>query len=370
LDSNGNGVLDPNEQQGPAQFLIGRLQQADPSIKSGQPIPLKKVTDAFNKMRGQRDSGGGSDPRATQNAADEALETELLVPGFGIEEEPMPVLGFGPTAELLAVTVTEADVREAAERMRRYDRNRDGFITKNELSSRFAGNPMDFDRNRDGKLSESELAVRYARRREGEEAAREQRADNSRREEKRDGDEEPPDPFDGRRSYRNIAEVKLPEGLPGFFTDRDANKDGQVAMSEYGSDWNDQLVAEYFKWDVNSDGVITAVEALSAVEKGATASATTMTSTSSSSSSSSSGSSDTTQSSSSGSAAASGAIDPKLTSYAERIVGRYDNKPKDGALTASEWSGMLINPAPADANRDGRITIPEYAQWLHSRAKK
>ena len=73
-------------------------------------------------------------------------------------------MGFGATAEMMAVEVTPADQRESEERMRRYDRNRDGFLTKDELSSRFAGNPMDFDRNRDGKLSVSELAVRYARR--------------------------------------------------------------------------------------------------------------------------------------------------------------------------------------------------------------
>ena len=172
MDANGNGVLDVNEQQGPAQFVIGRVQQYDPSIKGGQPIPLKKLTDAFNKAREQRDSG--NDPRGGSggtSAADEALETELLVPGFGVEQELVPIMGFGPTAELLAVIVTDADRREAADRMRRYDRNRDGFISKDELSSRFAGNPMDFDRNRDGKLSESELAVRYARRREGEEEA-------------------------------------------------------------------------------------------------------------------------------------------------------------------------------------------------------
>ena len=63
LDANGNGVLDPSEQQGPAQFLIGRMAQSDPSIKAGQPIPLKKITDGFQKMREQRESGGSSTPQ-------------------------------------------------------------------------------------------------------------------------------------------------------------------------------------------------------------------------------------------------------------------------------------------------------------------
>lgn len=367
MDANQNGVLDPEEQQGPAQFFLGRLQQADPSIKPGQPIPIKKLSDAISKAREQRDAG--NDPRQSGgSAADQALETELLVPGFGVETEPEPVLGFGPTAELLAVTVTDADRREAAERMRRYDRNRDGFISKDELSSRFAGNPMDFDRNKDGKLSESELAVRYARRREGEEAAREERRDDGRRTERKSVDE-PPDPYDGRRSYRNLAETKLPEGLPGFFTDRDANQDGQVTMAEYASQWNDDLITEYFQFDLNSDGVITVKEAMGGVEQGARASASTMVSRTDTSSSR--GPEPTSSSTSSGSSgkAASGPVDPKLVTYATRIIGRYD-KNKDGALTASEWENMLMNPAPADANRDGRVTIDEYARHMQARYKK
>jgi hypothetical protein len=174
LDANGNGILDPSEQQGPAQFLIGRMAQSDPSIKAGQPIPLKKITDGFQKMREQRDPGSSrSTPQAgSSSPSDDSLTPDLLVPGFGDEVDPSLLMGFGAAAEMLAVEVTPADERESEERMRRYDRNRDGFLTKDELSSRFAGNPMDFDRNRDGKLSVSELAVRYARRREGEEEAK------------------------------------------------------------------------------------------------------------------------------------------------------------------------------------------------------
>ena len=59
LDRNGNGVLDPDEQQGPAQFLIGRMQQSDPSIEPGKPIPLEKITEGFNRMREQRGQDQG-----------------------------------------------------------------------------------------------------------------------------------------------------------------------------------------------------------------------------------------------------------------------------------------------------------------------
>ena len=372
LDRNGNGVLDPDEQQGPAQFLISRMQQADPSIKAGRPIPLKTVTEAFEKMRAQRDGGdqGNASRGRGNSAADEAMEPELLVPGFGVEEDPIPLLGFGPAAEMLSTVVTEEDKREAAERMRRYDRNRDGVLTKDELSSRFSGNPMDFDRNKDGKLSVSELAVRYARRREGEEEARQARRQDDRG---RSRDSDPEDPaeiikgiYNGRVSYRDSSTVKLPDGVPGFFSDKDANKDGQVTMAEFATEWSDSTLAEYFKSDLNSDGVITVEEVLLAVEQGGASSTSSSASSSAMASRSSSGSS---SSSSKSAPAAGGAVDPKLVSYAERIIGRYD-KNNDKALTASEWEKMLLNPAPADGNRDGRITVSEYAVWMQSRSKR
>jgi len=65
-------------------------------------------------------------------------------------------------------------------------------------------------------------------------------------------------------SYRlTPARDKLPsEGLPSWFASRDANRDGQISMSEYESNWDDRKVNAYFRIDLNRDGVITADEAL------------------------------------------------------------------------------------------------------------
>jgi Ca2+-binding EF-hand superfamily protein len=342
------------------------MAQSDPSIQAGKPISLKKLTEGFEKMRGQRDAGG-RDSTDTRQAADDALMPELLVPGFGTEETPEPLLGFGATAEMLSVPVTADDQREADERMRRYDRNKDGFLTKDELSSRFSGNPMDFDRNRDGKISVSELAVRYARRREGEEQARSKKDDQRR---DRRGDEkqaEVPDVYNQRQSYRVMTARQTPDGVPGFFVDKDANTDGQVTMAEFSSDWNDETLTKFFQSDLNRDGVITADEALRSVELGG---ASTMVSVASAMSpSSSSGQTSNTSSTVSPPPIVGGKPDPKYVKVVERIVTRYD-KNKDNALTASEWGKMLMSPAAADTNRDGRITIDEYALWMQSRQKK
>ena len=255
--------------------------------------------------------------------------------------------------------VTDADKREAAERMRRYDRNRDGYLTKDELSSRFSGNPMDFDRNRDGKLSQSELAVRYARRREGEEAARSDRGNDRRRNDDRERNEEPPDVYNGRKSYRIDIARDLPEGLPGFFSEKDENEDGQVTMAEFADTWNQELIAEFFGSDLNADGIITPEEAIRAVELGDSARVMASTSTSDS------GASSTPAST----PPPSGDIDPKLIDYAKRIIERND-KNNDSILTVSEWESMLLSPAAADANKDGRITVEEYAAWMQSRSKR
>lgn len=365
LDANGNGVLDPSEQQGPAQFLIGRMAQSDPSIKAGQPIPLKKITDGFQKMREQRDPGSsrGAPSSGSPSAADDSLTPDLLVPGFGDEADPSLLMGFGAAAEMLAVEVTPADERESEERMRRYDRNRDGFLTKDELSSRFAGNPMDFDRNRDGKLSVSELAVRYARRREGEEEAkRSSSKESSRGRSSRGKKVEAPDVFDGRKSYRATAGRSVPEGVPGTFTDKDSNGDGQVTMAEFAKEWNDDVVAEFFDSDFNRDGVITAEEALKKVEKGSVSQLSAAYSGKASPSSSSKASSSTP-------AAGGGKADDKYVKLGQRIIDRYD-KNKDGQLTASEWGKMLMSPAAADGDRNGKITVQEYAIWMQSRQKR
>ncbi len=361
LDANGNGILDPEEQQGPAQFLISRMQQGGMKIEPGKPISLKTLTKGFEDMQKSRESGGGNSSRGNQ----EPEVPELLVPGFGIpvEEMPTPPLGFGAAAEMLATPVAPEDLREAEERMRRYDENKDGFLTKNEVS-RFSGSPMDFDRNRDGKLSVSELAVRYARRRETEESSRDERKDRR----DRGGNETVaiPDVYDGRKSYR-ATPGGTAEGLPGWFTDKDKDQDGQVSMAEYAGQWNDDVVTEFFNFDLSADGVITEAECLRAVNDGAQSRVA-----SASSASPSSGSTSTSSPAPDSSRPATtsvGQVDDKTLKYAEKIISRYDAN-KDGSITATEWKDMLIDPSPADANRDGRVSTMEYAQWMQQRSKR
>ena len=65
------------------------------------------------------------------------------------------------------------------------------------------------------------------------------------------------------KSYRFKSPVeRLPSGLPGWFQSRDANHDGQVAMSEYSHAWTDRTAEEFVRLDLNNDGFITPQECL------------------------------------------------------------------------------------------------------------
>ena len=56
----------------------------------------------------------------------------------------------------------------------------------------------------------------------------------------------------------------LTSGLPGWFYERDFNRDNQVAMDEYTDEWTDELIDEFRSYDTNGDGLLTASEAISA----------------------------------------------------------------------------------------------------------
>ena len=182
LDTNGNGVLDPSEQEGRAQFMLERIKQAVPQLPIGRPIPIESLGRAMERAREQ----GGRGPSSSRDSSSSggssssaSSELEPLVPGFGVEMGLEPVLGFGAAGELFSVKVTERDRAQADDRFRRYDRNGDGVLSREEISGgRWSDDPFQYDRNRDGKLSASEMSVRYANRRVKEEEERSQRDSN------------------------------------------------------------------------------------------------------------------------------------------------------------------------------------------------
>lgn len=364
FDRNGNNMIDPDEVQGPAQFFLQRLAQNNPEIDLKKPVPIDKLVGEMDRMRGGR--GGESDDG--EEAA--SNEPKLLVPDFSLKSEPEPIPGFGVGSSLFNVKVEERDLKEAEDRMKRYDANKDGQLSADELKSgRWSDDPLQYDRNRNGSLDKSELAMRYANRRVNEQNKEQAKNDSrSRRGGESNGwnrsDNQPEDKketaprFGDAKSYRSTATAKdRTSGLPDFFARSDANADGQVTMNEFSSSWSQETLEEFQKWDLNRDGIILPRECVAALAAGArvsgmTASSTPAVDTGSNSAPASSGTA--ASGSSSG-----GSAEMEL---AKRLVAKYDSN-GDGQLTANEWEKMHIKPVGADSNGDGVITVEEYAAF-------
>jgi subtilisin-like proprotein convertase family protein len=52
----------------------------------------------------------------------------------------------------------------------------------------------------------------------------------------------------------------LTDVLPDWFFERDSNKDEQIDMAEFTPQWTDELLSQFKSFDINQDGVITALE--------------------------------------------------------------------------------------------------------------
>ncbi|MBC8354593.1 MAG: EF-hand domain-containing protein [Planctomycetes bacterium] len=404
FDANGNGMLDPAESQGPASFFLQRIAGAVPGIDLAKPIPIEKLSQAIDRMRQQRESGGGDNNSGRGTSGSARTAVEPLVPGFGIEDLLPPATGFGAEAELLTVKATDADMREAEERFRRYDSNRDGILDKAELArGRWSDDPFVYDRNHDGKLTLPEMAVRYARRREADAANRstqtagnsndprsgrggdrggfgrggfggggeEGRSFFSRRDSGGGGGGQQPtaasssSTADSRKSYRvKTVTERLPKGLPDWFARDDANADGQVAMYEYAKSWSDSVLKEFGQFDLNHDSVITPSEALAAVNNGSVRGSAGASPSSTATTASSTTTSQTTPAATN--AGPPPKIDPRYLSYYQKLLAKYDTN-SDGALVANEWKNMSKDPTSADSNGDGRIVVNELAVWSMKR---
>lgn len=382
LDSNGNGSIDPDEQQGPAKFFLERMARENKKIDLSKPIKLEIIGEELAKMRGQSGRGGNDRGRGgDDDDSDEDPANTELVMGFGMEEPLSPVLGFGADAEVFSVRVLEEDTREAEERMRRYDRNRDGSLDQRELQrGRFSGNPLQYDRNGNGSLSISELSVRYARRRlEKESSDDDDRRGRDRGDRRGYGSRDEQDEkeeeglWKDRASYR-LAPSRGPgaevQGLPSWFTRDDRDENGELSMNEFASKWSDALIEEFFQFDPNRDGVITTSEALAAVKNGVTRGGSSSGSQSSSRSSSSSRPSQDSEAADSGGDFSLEGLpedaDDRWVKYSVKKLSVMDQN-GNKKISVDEWSTSLGAFDKVDTNSDGNISVAEYLIHRKSR---
>lgn len=300
MDSNHNGQIDADEAAGPRKGYLDRLLERA-EMKATFPVPLKQLRDNLQRYYTQEagsesgsrppgsSSGPSGPPKPGSPGSSASNVTTSAIPGFGSSSNASA--GFGNrmsssssasatsgSSATRTTTVTpssssgatsgspasgsssmEERIRNyAANLMRQYDTDKNGTLEKEEWS-RMSMDPKDADRNHDGHITLDELAawlLAYSQNRSGS-----------------SGSTSPASKIwssttsNGKRSYRALAPAeRFPKGLPDWFTQKDTNGDGQVSMAEYSSAWTDESAAEFAKYDLNNDGVITADECLKALK--------------------------------------------------------------------------------------------------------
>lgn len=319
MDANANGQLEPDEISGRARGFIDRYA-TQAGLDPKQPLPIDKLTTAMQQRDGDENrdgqpktesttpmttppASGGSTPTTPPVASTDPAKpaNPPLVPGFGVDAKITPAPGFGtPLANSNSNTKrgtsggysrgssssssrsnsggsSDGDKREAALKVRRYaegllkqyDENKNGVLERDEWK-KMRGDPEKADRNDDKIVTLDELADRLANYGSdgGSSSSSSSGRDDRDRYGERGSDRSRPrsdkdTASSDKKSYRFLTPTeRLPKGLPTWFTRNDANADGQVTMAEYSTSYNETTVAEFAKYDLDGDGLITPAECL------------------------------------------------------------------------------------------------------------
>ncbi|MFP6575747.1 MAG: hypothetical protein VB912_11380, partial [Pirellulaceae bacterium] len=268
--------------------------------------------------------------------------------------------------------------------MQRYDKNGSGVLEKDEWKE-FRTDPSPGDTNKDGKLTKDELtkwmSSRFGQSRGGDSSSarsgrgssggdsgrgrtsgrggsggeRSGRGDSGGSRSR--GGSSTPDTPDSYR-FKTVGE-RLPEGLPDWFKDNDADGDGQIMMAEYAKKWDAKMLDSFDKFDFDADGVITPQECLDGIDEGAKYGVESSSRSSRDGRSSSGGDSERR----SGDEKSSSASSDKSTSSSQyaKYLRTYDSN-KDGVLEKKEWSKSRYIKEEFDQDGDGKLTLDELTK--------
>ncbi len=254
-DANGNGMIEESEVEGRRRYYAVRMLQGA-GLPEKFPIAITKIHEGLKKRAGSEGD--------KQNSSD-----ENKIPGFGVESELTPPPGFGkpddedePPAGSRGSSGSSgtsnrsspshsygstghSQLRDHARGLvKKYDKNGNGVLDKDEWGE-MSRSHWSADLDRDSRITSDELTrwlVAQNRERSGDSGGS-------------------TDVVAASHRVLTTAE-RLPGGLPSWFEEKDANGDGQVAMCEYESNWNDSKVSAFLRYDWNNDGMITPRECL------------------------------------------------------------------------------------------------------------
>ncbi len=312
LDKNGNGYLDLDEIDDRSRAAIQRYADAG-GLSITRPNSIRKWEYAYQKYRDSRNKS-------------KYIEIEPAsegVRGFGLDETQPLVPDFN--AAKIEYPYNQADIDTSKSLLRRYDKNKDGYMDREEADGpRWSGtSPFDFDYNNDDKISLVEFAQRYAHRRltasrststkyydptmpstaggyginerAGSDRSASVNSDRNsqylaasvfgRYDTNRDGrltmmearrsgveiasvDQNRDGVIDRKELdqwlYQEIKAVASSDSdvLPSWFIERDLNGDSQVEMAEFTDEWDEETAERFTSFDANNDGIITADEAM------------------------------------------------------------------------------------------------------------
>jgi len=278
-DANGDGVIGPDELQGPmGGMLKGMADRA--GLDPGKPIPVAKLRAALEERFRRPQDGSATDQPSGDKEGDKkpdaAEDEEPLVPGFGVDRQLQPVPPFGvrlgsvfsggsgslsgggsgssSSSDRRGSKDKDQWRRMAKEIVKRNDEDQSGALEKDEWD-RMRISPGPADRNNDGVVTVEELAARLA----------DDRNDRVGRSGSGGFGSSSRSNYSQGKSYRPRSPIeRLPEGLPDWFIRCDTSGDGQVSMDEYASSWTESKAQEFVALDLNNDGFITPREGLKA----------------------------------------------------------------------------------------------------------
>jgi hypothetical protein len=220
VDTNRNGMIDEDEISGAAKTIVeGILTRLGVEMK--YPVSLSKIVVASGKRHRQsRDDDDAESSSEDESPSDNSSPTPSAN-GFGTPKPSLPaVQGFGQTT---SERPTGGEAKSSA------------ASTKTPMAT-----PATHSSPPKADQTHSEAA-----------ATADPPADSPKR--------------TGPKSGRFLTPFeRLSKDMPEWFREKDENRDGQVEMAEYASDWTAELVEEFNRYDLDRDGVITPSECLKA----------------------------------------------------------------------------------------------------------